>query len=76
VPRPRTHKISIQTKGLSHEEAALLFYLLTSAAEAVLKGDTDRYESASNVPLKTLRAEYPRSSWRSVTAKERIALVT
>ena len=76
MPRPRTHKISIQTKGLSHEEAALLYYLLTSATEAVLKGDSDRYESASNVPLKTLRSEYPDSPWRSVSAKERIALVT
>ena len=66
----------IQSKGLSHEEAALLYYLLTSATEAVLKGDADRYESASNVPLKILRSEYPGSSWRSVTAKERIALVT
>lgn len=76
MPRPKTHKISIQTKGLSHEEAALLYYLLTSVTEAVLKGDSDRYESASNVPLKILRSEYPGSSWRSVTAKERIALVT
>ena len=25
-------------------EAALLYYLLTSATEAVLKGDSDRYE--------------------------------
>lgn len=76
MPRVKTHKISIQTKGLSHEEAALLYYLLTSATEAVLKGDSDRYESASNIPLRTLRAEYPESSWRSVSAKERIALVT
>lgn len=76
MPRPKTHKFSLQTKGLSHEEAALLYYLITSAAEAVLKGDGDRYDSASSVPLKILRSEYPDSSWSSVTAKERIALVT
>ena len=76
MSRPKTHKISIQTTGLSHEEAALLYYLLTSAAEAVVKGDPDRYDSASNIPVKVLRAEYPASEWRSVTTKERIALVS
>ena len=76
MARPKTHKISIQTKGLSHEEAALLYYLLTSATEALVKGDSDRYESASNVPLTVLRSEYPGSDWKSVTAKERIALVS
>ena len=76
MARPKTHKISIQTKGLSHEEAALLYYLLTSATEALVKGDSDRYESASNVPLKVLRSAYPDSDWKPVTAKERIALVS
>ncbi len=75
MPRPRTHKIALQTRGLSHEQAALLYYLVTSAAEAVLKGNSDAYDSASNIPLKTLRLEYPDSPWSSVTARQRIALV-
>lgn len=76
MSRPKTHKISVQTKGLTREQAALLYYLITSAAEAVLKGDSEGYESASNVPLKILRSEYPSSEWRTVTTKQRIALVS
>lgn len=76
VPRTKTHKIAIQTKGLTHEQAALLYYLLTSATEAVLKGESERYESASNIPLKVLRSEYPESNWSSATAKDRAALVS
>jgi hypothetical protein len=76
MARSKTHKFSIQTKGLTHEEAALLYYLITSTAEAVVKGDSERYDSASNTPLKTLRAEYPASKWQTVTAKERIDLVS
>lgn len=76
MSRPKTHKVSLQTKGLTHEEAALLYYLITSAAEAVLKGDSESYDSASNVPLKVLRSEYPASEWSTVTTKQRIALVS
>jgi len=67
---------SIQTKGLTEEHATLLYYLLTSATQAVLRGELDRYESASNVALKVLRSEYPESTRSSVTAKDRVALVS
>lgn len=75
MPRQATHKFAIQTKGLTHEQAALLHYLLASAAEAVLGGDNDRYTSASNVPVKVLRAAYPDSDWSTSSTKERVALV-
>jgi len=53
----------------------MLHYLLCCTAAAVLKGDDDRYESASNVPLRVLRAEYPDGGWHSATAKDRVEMV-
>jgi len=41
MSRPKTHKISIQTKGLSHEEAALLYYSLFGGPALIGSGCED-----------------------------------
>jgi hypothetical protein len=48
MPRAKTHKIALKTKGLSDEDAARLHYIVARAASAF----TDDYETASNVPVK------------------------
>ena len=79
MPQPKTrktHKFAINVRGLTDEQAAQLFYMLTSCATAFTYGDKDRYEAASNVPLKVLRAEYPTSEWVMVSKKDRIGIAT
>ncbi len=79
MPQPKTrktHKFAINVKGLTNEQAAQLHYLLASCADAFTYGDTNRYDTASNVPLKVLRAEYPDSPWFSASTKDRIDLVS
>ncbi len=75
MARPKTHKISVQVKGLSHEQAARLYYIISCAAYSFVGTDASRYDTASNVPLSVLRAEFPDEDWRGVSAAERVALV-
>lgn len=72
MPRPKTHKIAIQTKGLTDEEAARLFYILASAARAF----TERYDTASNVPLKVLRSQFPDAEWMLSRRQDRVDLMS
>lgn len=79
MPQPttrKTHKFAVSVKGLTDEQAAQLHYLLSSCAAALTYGDESRYETASNVPLKTLRVEYPNSPWVSASKKDRINIVS
>lgn len=73
MARPKTHKFSLRTKGLTDEQAAQVAYLVSCAGWALTsEGDS---ELATNVPLKVLRSQFPNSSWERCTAAERIALV-
>lgn len=72
----KTHKFALSVKGLTDEQAAQLHYLLANCADAFTFGDPARYDTASNVPLKVLRAEYPDSPWVSATKKDRIDIIS
>lgn len=72
MARPKTHKIALRTRGLTDEEAARLHYILSYAAAAF----TEDYETASNVPLKTLRELFPDGDWGRSSTKERLDLVS
>ena len=75
-PSRKTHKFALSVKGLTDEQAAQLHYLLSNCADAFTHGDSDSYDTASNVPLKVLRAEYPESPWVSATKKDRIDIIS
>ena len=78
-PKPRlerTHKFAVSVKGLTDEQAAQLHYLISNCADAFTYGDASRYDTASNVPLKVLRAEYPDSPWVSARKKDRIDIIS
>ena len=72
MPRAKTHKIALKTKGLTDEDAAELHYLVACAASAFADG----YETASNVPVKVLRAAFPDDSWHVARRQDRLDLVT
>jgi hypothetical protein len=72
MARQKTHKFALQTKGLTDEDAARLFYLIASAGRAF----TENYDTASNVPLKTLRAQYSDAEWVLAKRQDRLDLVT
>lgn len=72
----KTHKFAINVRGLTDEQAAQLHYLFSNCADALTYGDSSRYDTASNVPLKVLRAEYPDSAWVSASKKDRIDIVS
>jgi hypothetical protein len=72
MPRSKTHKFALQTKGLSDEEAARLVYLIKSAGRAF----AEQYELASNVPLKLLRSQYPDEEWTPSKRQDRLDLVS
>lgn len=72
----KTHKFAVNVKGLTDEQAAQLHYLLSNCADACTHGDSERYDTASNVPLKVLRAEYPDTTWVSASKKDRIDIVS
>jgi hypothetical protein len=57
--RKKSHKFAIQTKGLDDEQAAQLMYLICAATESF---DVE-YRSECNVPVRTLKALYPRFVW-------------
>lgn len=71
MPKAKTHKIAVRTKGLSHEDAARLHYLIACAASTF----SDDYETAGNVPLKTLRTVFPDGSWHLARRQDRLDLV-
>lgn len=72
----KTHKFAVSVKGLTDERAAQLHYLISNCADAFTYGDASRYDTASNVPLKVLRAEYPDSPWVSASMKDRINIIS
>jgi hypothetical protein len=79
MPRSRTRKtrkFALSVKGLTDEQAAQAHYLLANCADAFTYGDSDRCDTASNVWLKVLRAEYPDSPWVSATKKDRIDIIS
>ena len=57
--RRKAHRIVLQTKGLTDEQAAQLLYLVRSAADSF---DTD-YRFECNVPARVLRELYPSYNW-------------
>ena len=63
--------MAVQTKGLTDEEAARLHYLIACAASAF----TADYDTAGNVPLKTLRSVFPDDSWHLARRQDRLDLV-
>jgi hypothetical protein len=65
--RRRTHKFTVQTKGLDDEQAAHLLFLVCSAADSF---DVE-YRAESTVPLKTLREVYPGWDWHRESGTER-----
>jgi len=66
----KTHKFAVRTKGLTNDQAAQLAYLISCAAFSF----SDEAETASNVPVATLRSLFPDEDWVVGTAQERIAL--
>jgi hypothetical protein len=71
MARLKTHKIAVRTRGLTDEDAARLHYLIAAAAHAL----ADEYETASNVPVRTLRAVYPDDDWHIANRQDRLDLV-
>jgi hypothetical protein len=72
MARLKTHKVGFRTKGLTDEQAAQMFYLITCVAYSFDK-DCDL---VSNVPLSVLRKQYPDETWSRGTRQERIDLVS
>ena len=71
MARRKTHKFAVQTKGLTTEQAAQLAYIISCAAFAI----AEESEFACNVPLTSLRAEFPDASWHRATTEDRRRLV-
>ena len=69
--RRRTHKFSLQTTGLTEEQAAQVMYLVC----AVVDSYGVDYESSCNVPVRTLRRCYPESGWHRGSGLRREGLV-
>ncbi len=69
--RRKTHKFSIQTSGLTEEQAAQVMFIVCSIADSY----GVNYESSCNVPVKTLRECYPESDWHRSSGLNRIGSV-
>jgi hypothetical protein len=68
--RRKNHKFSIQTTGLTEEQAAQVMFLVCSIADSY---GVD-YESACSVPVRTLRKCYPESDWHRGSGLNRVGL--
>jgi hypothetical protein len=66
--RRKTHKFSIQTTGLTEEQAAQVMFLVCSLADSYGVA----YESTCNVPLRVLRDCYPDSAWHRASGLSRV----